>query len=84
MHGAVDDSLRAALSERYELVRQIGQGGMATVYLARELERDRYVAVNGRCPSQGAGVTATCAAENHSASGSSVRKRLAGGKDCTS
>jgi TolB-like protein/Flp pilus assembly protein TadD len=45
MHGAVDASLRAALSERYELVRQLGQGGMAVVYLAREPERERYVAV---------------------------------------
>lgn len=33
------------LGERYEIVREIGRGGMATVYLARNLELDREVAV---------------------------------------
>lgn len=37
--------LRAALAERYDLQRVIGQGGMATVYLARDRKHDRAVAV---------------------------------------
>jgi tRNA A-37 threonylcarbamoyl transferase component Bud32 len=37
--------LRAALAERYDLHRVIGQGGMATVYLARDRKHDRDVAV---------------------------------------
>ena len=30
---------------RYELLREIGRGGMATVYLARQIELDRFVAI---------------------------------------
>jgi eukaryotic-like serine/threonine-protein kinase len=37
--------LAAALSERYGIERELGQGGMATVYLARDLRHDRDVAV---------------------------------------
>jgi serine/threonine-protein kinase len=39
------DSLRASLAERYRLERELGQGGMATVYLAADLKHDRKVAV---------------------------------------
>jgi len=35
----------AALSEHYRLGREIGSGGMATVYLAEDLKHDREVAV---------------------------------------
>jgi tRNA A-37 threonylcarbamoyl transferase component Bud32/tetratricopeptide (TPR) repeat protein/TolB-like protein len=35
--------LTRALSERYEIEREIGRGGMATVYLARERKHDRLV-----------------------------------------
>ncbi|MGO8968404.1 MAG: protein kinase domain-containing protein [Myxococcaceae bacterium] len=45
VQGAVDEGLRAALAGRFELVRRLGRGGMADVYLAREPEKDRYVAV---------------------------------------
>src|SRR5688572_1686350 len=38
-------SLIAALGERYGSERELGQGGMATVYLARDLRHDRDVAV---------------------------------------
>src|SRR5438874_12291125 len=37
--------LKAALSDRYALQRQLGQGGMATVYLAQDLKHDRKVAI---------------------------------------
>ena len=33
------------LSERYRLVRELGRGGMATVFLARDLKHERDVAV---------------------------------------
>ena len=39
------DRLSAALSDRYALERELGQGGMATVYLARDLRHDRRVAI---------------------------------------
>ncbi len=42
---AIDDALRRALAERYELIRVLGTGGMSVVYLARERKHDRYVAV---------------------------------------
>ncbi len=38
------EDLRAALAGRYEIEREIGQGGMATVYLAHDLKHDRKVA----------------------------------------
>ena len=37
--------LAAALSDRYTLTRELGHGGMATVYLAHDLRHDRDVAV---------------------------------------
>ncbi|MGH7584290.1 MAG: protein kinase domain-containing protein, partial [Gemmatimonadales bacterium] len=37
--------LGAALAERYRVDREIGQGGMATVYLAHDLRHERRVAV---------------------------------------
>ena len=39
------ENLRAALAGRYEIDREIGQGGMATVYLARDVKHNRQVAV---------------------------------------
>ncbi len=39
------DRLTAALSDRYRLERELGQGGMATVYLAHDLKHDRKVAI---------------------------------------
>lgn len=39
------DSIRAALADRYAVERLIGQGGMATVYLARDVRHDRPVAI---------------------------------------
>ena len=37
--------LKASLVDRYRLERELGQGGMATVYLAQDLKHDRQVAV---------------------------------------
>ena len=37
--------LNAALAERYRIDREVGQGGMATVYLALDLKHDRKVAI---------------------------------------
>jgi tRNA A-37 threonylcarbamoyl transferase component Bud32/tetratricopeptide (TPR) repeat protein len=39
------EALAAALSDRYQLLDEIGRGGMATVYLARDLRHDARVAV---------------------------------------
>jgi tetratricopeptide (TPR) repeat protein/tRNA A-37 threonylcarbamoyl transferase component Bud32 len=39
------DRLRAALSASYTLERELGQGGMATVYLAQDLKHQRRVAL---------------------------------------
>ena len=39
------DALTAALADRYLLERELGQGGMATVYLAQDLRHDRKVAI---------------------------------------
>jgi serine/threonine-protein kinase len=38
-------ALSAALADRYRLDRQLGRGGMATVYLARDVKHDRDVAI---------------------------------------
>jgi serine/threonine protein kinase len=39
------ERLQAALAERYHLEREMGAGGMATVYLAHDLKHDRPVAL---------------------------------------
>jgi len=41
----VFDRLKTALSDRYAIDREIGSGGMATVYLAEDLKHHRPVAV---------------------------------------
>ena len=39
------EKLKAALSDRYDVERELGQGGMATVFLARDLRHERKVAI---------------------------------------
>ena len=46
--------LTAALSDRYRIDREIGQGGMATVYLAHDIKHDRDVAIKVLHPDLGA------------------------------
>jgi serine/threonine-protein kinase len=45
MSHAAGSSLADALRDRYVLERELGRGGMATVYLARDLKHDRLVAL---------------------------------------
>jgi eukaryotic-like serine/threonine-protein kinase len=42
---SVTDRLRAALEGRYGIERELGAGGMATVYLAHDMKHDRKVAL---------------------------------------
>jgi serine/threonine-protein kinase len=39
------DRLKAALADRYRIERELGAGGMATVYLAEDLKHRRQVAI---------------------------------------
>jgi tetratricopeptide (TPR) repeat protein len=41
----VDPRLTTALAGRYRIERELGRGGMATVFLARDLRHDREVAI---------------------------------------
>ncbi len=50
--------LRAALSDRYAIERELGAGGMATVYLAHDLKHDRDVAIKVLHPDLGAALGA--------------------------
>jgi len=53
------ERLRGALADRYAIERELGRGGMATVYLARDLKHDRHVAVKVLHPDLAAVVGAT-------------------------
>jgi serine/threonine protein kinase len=48
------DRLTAALADRYRIDRELGQGGMATVYLAEDLRHKRRVAIKVLKPELGA------------------------------
>ena len=39
------ERLAVALADRYRIERELGQGGMATVYLAHDLKHNRQVAI---------------------------------------
>ncbi len=50
--------LTAALADRYRVDRELGAGGMATVYLAHDLKHDRDVAIKVLHPDLGAALGA--------------------------
>ena len=50
--------LNTALAGRYEIKRELGQGGMATVYLARDVRHERDVAIKVLKPELAAAVGA--------------------------
>src|SRR5919107_342604 len=52
------DQLRTALEGRYAIERLIGQGGMATVYLARDIRHERPVAIKVLRPELAASIGA--------------------------
>ncbi len=56
---ALRKQLEQALQARYVIERELGRGGMATVYLARDLKHDRQVAIKVLTP----GVAASLGAE---------------------
>jgi len=45
------ERVRASLAGRYTIERELGRGGMATVYLARDLKHDRPVVLKVCAPS---------------------------------
>jgi hypothetical protein len=47
-------SLVTAFRDHYEIIRETGRGGSATVYLARDLKHDRFVAIKVLNPDLGA------------------------------
>jgi eukaryotic-like serine/threonine-protein kinase len=46
----VRDDLVTALAGRYDIERELGHGGMAVVYLARDVRHDRHVAIKALRP----------------------------------
>jgi serine/threonine protein kinase len=55
---AVNSSIAGALGDRYILERELGSGGMATVYLAEDVKHRRKVAVKVLRPELAASVGA--------------------------
>ncbi len=42
---SVTEALKVALGDRYLIEGEVGEGGMATVYLAEDLKHERKVAL---------------------------------------
>ena len=49
----ITEHLSTALADRYRIERRLGEGGMATVYLAEDLKHDRKVALKVLRPELG-------------------------------
>jgi hypothetical protein len=81
MHG-VTERLAAALADRYRIERELGQGGMATVYLAQDLKHQRRVAVKVLRPELAAGGTVEPGASTRQLR-RGVHRRAAPGRGCT-
>ncbi|HEY4099326.1 MAG TPA: protein kinase [Gemmatimonadales bacterium] len=52
------EQLKLSLADRYTIDRELGQGGMATVYLAHDIKHDRDVAIKVLHPDLGAALGA--------------------------
>ena len=50
----IAEQLGSALRDRYRIEREIGSGGMATVYLAQDVRHERFVALKVLNPELGA------------------------------
>ncbi len=50
--------LRESVGDRYEIERELGRGGMATVFLARDIKHDRQVAIKVLHPELSASIGA--------------------------
>ena len=50
------ERLQSSLADRYRVERELGAGGMATVYLAHDLKHDREVAIKVLHPELGASI----------------------------
>src|SRR5256885_11864717 len=53
---SLQDRLQEALAERYTIERELGRGGMATVYLAGDLKHHRVVALKVMSPELATGL----------------------------
>ncbi|MCO4098276.1 MAG: protein kinase [Gemmatimonas sp.] len=58
MTATVGERLATALSDRYRVERELGAGGMATVYLAHDVKHEREVAIKVLHPDLGAALGA--------------------------
>ena len=54
------DQLNTSLAGRYAIERELGQGGMATVYLAQDIKHKRKVALKVLKPELGAVLGVAC------------------------
>ena len=75
------ERLSAALADRYRIERELGAGGMATVYLAHDLKHDRDVAIKVLHPELGAALGGA-QGEGEAMTGASTRLAAALGAEC--
>jgi hypothetical protein len=57
---SMTDSLHISLAHSYQLERELGRGGMATVYLAHDLKHDRRCGGEGTAPRVGCDIRPRC------------------------